>query len=181
MHARMRRLVWSGDGTYVRRPWPARGKICACAFLVLLYKYSCLERLYLLHPTSRPQLLDPALRIWPEQNIHMAFDLQALSYHFFCMYIHVHIFGLCIIFMSCDVIAYGIHAAVCLCCLMFCYTPCMNRSNSHSNKNNIGLHMFNILFACQHNYHSVIPAYCHTILTSLYTSNVKILRIRVGI
>ena len=29
MHARMRRLVWSGDGTYVRRrrPWPARGKI----------------------------------------------------------------------------------------------------------------------------------------------------------
>ena len=35
MHARMRRLVWSGDGTYVRirRPWPARGKICACAFL----------------------------------------------------------------------------------------------------------------------------------------------------
>ena len=36
MHARMRRLVWSGDGTYVRRrrPWPARGKICACAFLV---------------------------------------------------------------------------------------------------------------------------------------------------
>ena len=38
MHARMRRLVWSGDGTYVRRrrPWPARGKICACAFLVCL-------------------------------------------------------------------------------------------------------------------------------------------------
>ena len=35
MHARMRRLVWSGDGTYVR-PWPARGKICACAFLVIL-------------------------------------------------------------------------------------------------------------------------------------------------
>ena len=37
MHARIRRLVWSGDGTYVRRrrPWPARGKICACAFLVL--------------------------------------------------------------------------------------------------------------------------------------------------
>ena len=33
MPARMRRLVWSGDGTYVR-PWPARGKICACAFLV---------------------------------------------------------------------------------------------------------------------------------------------------
>ena len=39
MHARMRRLVWSGDGTYVRRrrPWPARGKICACAFLVHVY------------------------------------------------------------------------------------------------------------------------------------------------
>ena len=39
MHARMRRLVWSGDGTYVRRrrPWPARGKICACAFLVMTY------------------------------------------------------------------------------------------------------------------------------------------------
>ena len=38
MHARMRRLVWSGDGTYVRRrrPWSARGKICACAFLVIL-------------------------------------------------------------------------------------------------------------------------------------------------
>ena len=38
MHARMRRLVWSGDGTYVRirRPWPARGKICACAFLDLI-------------------------------------------------------------------------------------------------------------------------------------------------
>ena len=38
MHARMRRLVWSGDGTYVRRrrPWPARGKLCACAFLVVL-------------------------------------------------------------------------------------------------------------------------------------------------
>ena len=29
MHARMRRLVWSGDGT------TARGKICACAFLVI--------------------------------------------------------------------------------------------------------------------------------------------------
>ena len=39
MHARMRRLVWSGDGTYVRRhrPWPARGKICPCAFLVNMY------------------------------------------------------------------------------------------------------------------------------------------------
>ena len=38
MHARMRRLVWSGGGTYVRRrrPWPARGKICACAFLVII-------------------------------------------------------------------------------------------------------------------------------------------------
>ena len=38
MHARMRRLVWSGGGTYVRRrrPWPARGKICACAFLVVI-------------------------------------------------------------------------------------------------------------------------------------------------
>ena len=34
MYARMRRLVWSGDGTYVRIPWPARGKICACVFLV---------------------------------------------------------------------------------------------------------------------------------------------------
>ena len=42
MHARMRRLVWSGDGTYVRRrrPWPARGKICACAFLVYI---QCLQ------------------------------------------------------------------------------------------------------------------------------------------
>ena len=42
MHARMRRLVWSGDGTYVRRrqPWPARGKICACAFLVIAERIS---------------------------------------------------------------------------------------------------------------------------------------------
>ena len=34
-HARMRRLVmvWRW---YVRRPWPARGKICACAFLVYI-------------------------------------------------------------------------------------------------------------------------------------------------
>ena len=43
MHARMRRLVWSGDGTYVhrRRPWPARGKICACAFLVDVVHRCC--------------------------------------------------------------------------------------------------------------------------------------------
>ena len=37
-HARMRRLVrW-----YVRRPWPARGKICACAFLVIIHVYTCM-------------------------------------------------------------------------------------------------------------------------------------------
>ena len=35
-HARMRRLVmvWRW---YERRPWPARGKICACAFLVYIH------------------------------------------------------------------------------------------------------------------------------------------------
>ena len=40
MHARMRRLVWSGDGTYVHRR-PARGKICACAFLVDVVNRYC--------------------------------------------------------------------------------------------------------------------------------------------
>ena len=38
MHARMRRLVWSGD-VRRRRPWPARGKICACACAFLVYMY----------------------------------------------------------------------------------------------------------------------------------------------
>ena len=45
MYARMRRLVWSGDGsTYVdvdHVPWPARGKICACAFLVYIHAPEC--------------------------------------------------------------------------------------------------------------------------------------------
>ena len=51
MHARMRRLVWSGDGTYVRRrrPWPARGKICACAFLVYHYAYHCFPPMSVIH------------------------------------------------------------------------------------------------------------------------------------
>ena len=40
MHARMRRLVWSGDGRR-RRSWPARGKICACAFLVHRVRLHC--------------------------------------------------------------------------------------------------------------------------------------------
>ena len=48
MHARMRGLVWSGDGTYVRRrrPWPARGKICACAFLVMYVIHLIIIRLF---------------------------------------------------------------------------------------------------------------------------------------
>ena len=61
IHARMPRLVWSGDGTYIRRrrPWPARGKICACAFLVMMSVLQEVEGLtkelyFIILPVGRP-------------------------------------------------------------------------------------------------------------------------------
>ena len=80
MHARMRRLVWSGDGTYVRRrrQWPARGKICACAFLVLLGER---ERAHLVLQLARAVcIIIPYSGYFSRGNIFVKVEILAISW-----------------------------------------------------------------------------------------------------